>query len=153
MTPTRKKRLMGVVLVLMGVGIATALFLTAFEENILFYKSPTEIHQGDYPQARNFRVGGMVKKGSINKSTTSLDVEFYVTDYAKEVKVKYNGLLPDLFRDEQGMIAIGHLDKSGVFQADEILAKHDEKYMPPEVAASLKEAQDAKDAKLSKDYN
>jgi len=139
MTPTRKKRLMAVVLILIGVGIATVLFLTAFKENILFYKSPTEVLQGDYPKARNFRIGGMVKKGSIVKSTTSLDVEFYVTDYAKDVMVKYTGLLPDLFRDDQGMIAIGQLDKNGVFQAEEILAKHDENYMPPEVAASMKE--------------
>lgn len=138
MTPTRKKRLMAVVLILLGVGIATALILTAFKENILFYKSPTEILKGDYPKARNFRVGGMVKKGSINKSTTSLDVEFYVTDYAKDIKVQYTGLLPDLFRDDQGMIAIGQMDKQGVFQAEEILAKHDENYMPPEVADSLK---------------
>ncbi len=145
MTPTRKKRLLAVVLILIGVGIATAVFLTAFKENILFYKSPTEVLQGDYPKARNFRIGGMVKKGTINKSTTSLDVEFLVTDYAKDVKVQYTGLLPDLFRDDQGMIAIGQLDKNGVFQAEEILAKHDENYMPPEVAASMKEKTDAYD--------
>jgi len=137
MTPTRKKRLMAVVLILMGVGIATALILTAFKENILFYKSPTEIIQGDYPKARNFRVGGMVKPGSIIKSETSLDVEFFVTDYAKDIKVQYTGLLPDLFRDDQGMIAIGQMDQQGVFQAEEILAKHDENYMPPEVADML----------------
>ncbi len=138
MTPTRKKRLMAVILILLGVSVASALILTAFEENILFYKSPTEVLAGDYPKARNFRVGGMVKPGSIIKSTTSLDVEFVVTDYAKDIKVQYTGFLPDLFRDDQGMIAIGKLDGDGVFQAEEILAKHDEKYMPPEVAASLK---------------
>lgn len=142
MTPTRKKRLMAVVLILIGVGIATALFLTAFKENILFYKSPSEVLAGDYPKARNFRVGGMVKKGSIVKSTDSLDIEFMVTDYAHDIKVQYSGILPDLFRDDQGMIAIGQLDKNGVFQAEEILAKHDENYMPPEVAASLKENKD-----------
>ena len=139
MTPTRKKRLLAVVLILIGVGIATAIFLTAFKENILFYKSPTEVLQGDYPKARNFRIGGMVKKGSIVKSTNSLDVDFMVTDFAKDVKVHYSGLLPDLFRDDQGMIAVGQLDNNGVFQAEEILAKHDENYMPPEVAASMKE--------------
>ncbi|VAW36066.1 Cytochrome c-type biogenesis protein CcmE, heme chaperone [hydrothermal vent metagenome] len=145
MTPTRKKRLMAVLLILIGVGIATALFLTAFKENILFYKSPTEVLSGDYPKARNFRIGGMVKVGSIVKSTTSLDVEFLVTDYANDIKVQHNGLLPDLFRDDQGMIAIGQLDKNGVFQAEEILAKHDENYMPPEVAASLKGHNTTKD--------
>jgi cytochrome c-type biogenesis protein CcmE len=139
MTPTRKKRLMTVILILLGVGIASALILTAFKENILFYKSPSEVLAGDYPKARNFRIGGMVKEGSIVKSTNSLEVEFVVTDYAKDVKVKYSGLLPDLFRDDQGMIAIGQLDKDGLFQAEEILAKHDENYMPPEVAASLKD--------------
>ena len=81
----------------------------------------------------------MVKKGSIVKSTTSLEVEFEVTDYVKDVTVKYTGLLPDLFRDDQGMIAIGRLDNTGVFQAEEILAKHDEKYMPPEVASLMKD--------------
>jgi cytochrome c-type biogenesis protein CcmE len=136
---------MAVVLILIGVGIATALFLTAFKENILFYKSPSEILQGDYPKARNFRVGGMVKKGSIVKSTNSLDIEFMVTDYAQDIKVHYSGILPDLFRDDQGMIAIGQLDKKGIFQAEEILAKHDENYMPPEVAASLKDKKDKKE--------
>ena len=142
MTPTRKKRLMAVLLILIGVGIASALILTAFKENILFYKSPTEILDGDFPKARNFRVGGMVKKGSINKSTTSLDVNFLVTDYANDIEIQYTGLLPDLFRDDQGMIAIGQLDKDGVFQAEEILAKHDEKYMPPEVADMLENKKD-----------
>ena len=139
MTPTRKKRLLAILLILIGVGIAVTLFLTAFNENILFYKSPSEVLAGDYPQARNFRIGGMVKKGSINKSTTSLEVNFVVTDYAQDIKVHYTGLLPDLFRDDQGMIAIGQLDGNGIFQAEEILAKHDENYMPPEVAASMKD--------------
>jgi cytochrome c-type biogenesis protein CcmE len=139
MTPTRKKRLMAVILILLGVSIASALMLTAFKENLLFFKSPTEILAGDYPKARNFRVGGMVKKGSIVKSTTSLEVKFDVTDYEKDVTVKYTGLLPDLFREDQGMIAIGQLDSDGIFQAEEILAKHDEKYMPPEVASLMKD--------------
>jgi cytochrome c-type biogenesis protein CcmE len=138
MTPTRKKRLMAVILILLGVSIASAFMLTAFKENILFFKSPSEILAGDYPKARNFRVGGMVKKDSIVKSTTSLEIEFEVTDYEKDVTVKYTGLLPDLFREDQGMIAIGRLDSDGIFQAEEILAKHDEKYMPPEVASLMK---------------
>ncbi len=144
MTPTRKKRLLAVVLILIGVGIASAIFLTAFKENILFYKSPSEIASGDYPKARNFRVGGMVKKGSIIKSTSSLEVKFMVTDYGKDIEIHYTGLLPDLFRDDQGVIAIGKLADSGVFMAEEILAKHDENYMPPEVAASLKDKKDYK---------
>lgn len=138
MTPTRKKRLMAIILVLIGFSIATTLFLTAIDENLQFYKSPSEVIKGDYPKIRSFRLGGMVKKDSIVKSTTSLDVDFMVTDYAQDVKIHYTGLLPDLFRDDQGMIATGKMDNVGVFQAEEILAKHDENYMPPEVAASLK---------------
>ena len=148
MTPTRKKRLLALSVILLGVAIATALILTAFKENILHYKSPTEVHNGDYPkEGRNFRIGGMVKKGSIVKSTTSLDVDFVVTDYAKDIAIKYTGLLPDLFRDDQGVVAIGNLDKNNVFHAEEILAKHDENYMPPEVADSLKKAKESPDYK------
>jgi len=139
MTPTRKKRLLAILLILIGVGIATALFLTAMSENINLYKSPSDISVGNYEQGRTFRLGGMVKKGSIIKSTTSLDVNFKVTDYAKDLDVHYTGLLPDLFRDDQGMVATGKLDDKGIFQAEEILAKHDENYMPPEVTSSLKE--------------
>lgn len=142
MTPTRKKRLLALTIVLLGVAIATALILTAFKENILLYKSPTEVHNGDYPKGRSFRIGGMVKKGSILKSTTSLDVDFIVTDYVRDIAVKYSGLLPDLFRDDQGVVAIGSLDKDNVFHAEEILAKHDENYMPPEVADTLKKAKE-----------
>ncbi len=145
MTPTRKKRLLAVLLILIGVGIASALFLTAMSDNINLYKSPSDIAQGNYEEGRTFRIGGMVKKGSIVKSTTSLEVDFLVTDYAKDVKVHYTGLLPDLFRDDQGMVATGKLDAQGVFQAEEILAKHDENYMPPEVASSLKEKPQASD--------
>ena len=129
---------MAVILILLGVGIAAALMLTAFKDNIQFYKSPTEIAAGDFPKQRTFRAGGMVKTGSIVKSTDSLDVKFAVTDYGKDLEVQYTGLLPDLFRDDQGVIVTGKLDETGVFQAEEILAKHDENYMPPEVAESLK---------------
>jgi cytochrome c-type biogenesis protein CcmE len=138
MTPTRKKRLMAVILILLGVGIAAALMLTAFKDNIQFYKSPTEIADGDYPKLRTFRAGGMVKTGSIKKSTDSLDVQFLVTDYGKDLEIHYTGLLPDLFRDDQGVIVTGKMNDAGIFQAEEILAKHDENYMPPEVADSLK---------------
>ncbi len=147
MTPTRKKRLLAVIMILIGVGIASALFLTAMSDNINLYKSPKDIDKGDFEFARNFRIGGMVKKGSIVKSNTSLDVDFIVTDYAKDVKVHYNGILPDLFRDDQGMVATGKLDKNCIFQAEEILAKHDENYMPPQVASSLQKENDGKGGK------
>ena len=138
MSPKQKKRMFSLLLIMLGVASAVVLIITALDDNIEFFKNPSEIAQGDYPKNRTFRAGGMVKTGSIKKSQNSLDVEFYVTDYAEDLKIAYTGLLPDLFRDDQGVIAIGTLNDQGVFEADEILAKHDEKYMPPEVADSLK---------------
>lgn len=137
MTPKRKKRLMITLLILLGVTAATALMTTAFRENILYYKSPSDIAAGNFPDQRNFRVGGMVKEGSFHKADDSLAVRFVVTDYAEDVPVYYEGILPDLFREGQGIIAIGRMRPDGVFAAEEILAKHDEQYMPPEVAESL----------------
>jgi len=138
MSPKQKKRLLAVGFILLGVATAAALMLTALNDNLEFYKSPTEISQGDYPKNRVFRAGGMVKDGSIKKSQDSLDVEFVVTDYANDLTIQYNGLLPDLFRDEQGIIVTGQLNETGIFIAETVLAKHDENYMPPEVADSLK---------------
>ncbi len=139
MTPKRKKRLMITLLILLGVAAATALMMSAFRENILYYKSPSDIAAGNYPKERNFRIGGMVKEGTFHKAGDSLKVDFVITDYGKEVPVHYEGILPDLFREGQGVIAIGRMQPDGRFMAEEILAKHDENYMPPEVAASLKE--------------
>ena len=149
MTPTRKKRLFAVLLILIGVGTATAVFLTALGDNINLYKSPSDIDSGNFEFNRNFRIGGMVKTGSIIKSSNSLDVDFLVTDFAKDVRIHYSGILPDLFRDNQGMVATGQLDKDCVFQAEEILAKHDENYMPPEVASSLKNEKDENNVKIA----
>ena len=139
MTPKRKKRLMITLLILLGVAAATALMMSAFRENILYYKSPSDIAEGNFPQQRNFRIGGMVKEGTFHKAGDSLKVDFVITDYAREVPVHYEGILPDLFREGQGVIAIGRMGPDGTFKAEEILAKHDENYMPPEVAASLKQ--------------
>lgn len=139
MSPKQKKRLLAVGLILLGVAISATLMISALGDNLEFYKSPSEIVKGDYPKNRTFRAGGMVKAGSIIKSENSLDVEFIVTDYQSDLKITHNGLLPDLFRDEQGIVAIGMIDKNGIFVADTILAKHDENYMPPEVADSLKQ--------------
>lgn len=138
MTPTRKKRLIIATIMLMGVSIATALILSVWESNIMFFKSPTDIINNAYPENRNFRVGGMVKKDSLTKATDSLKVKFIVTDHQNDVTIHYQGLLPDLFREGQGVVAIGRMDKN-VFIAEEILAKHDENYMPPEVANHMKE--------------
>jgi cytochrome c-type biogenesis protein CcmE len=140
MTPRRKKRLYLVALVLLGVAGATALFLTAFQENIILYHSPTEVAEGKVPEGRKFRVGGLVKEGSVDRSDESLKVRFTVTDTAHDVPIVYDGVLPDLFKEGQGIVANGTLNGDGVFVADKVLAKHDENYMPPEVAESLEKA-------------
>ena len=136
MTP-RRKRLIAVVAVLAGVGAAVALALRAFDDNVMYFYSPTQIEEGEAPSGRAFRVGGLVENGSVKRRPGDLTVEFSVTDNLKRVTVQYTGLLPDLFREGQGVIAHGRLGGDGRFVADEVLAKHDENYMPPEVAASL----------------
>lgn len=140
MTPTRKKRLILVLLVALGVSLATAIFLTAFKDNIMFFKSPTEVAAKDYPINRNFRLGGMVKEGSMQRIPDSLKVQFIVTDFAEDVTVEFEGILPDLFREGQGVVTIGQMTGGELFVAEEVLAKHDENYMPPEVADALEAA-------------
>ncbi|MFA9460126.1 cytochrome c maturation protein CcmE [Thiohalorhabdus methylotrophus] len=140
MTPRRKKRLYLVVLVLVGVSAATALALTAFRENLVYFYSPTEIARGQAPENRTFRIGGLVKDGSVERSEDSLDVRFVITDTAHHVPIEYSGVLPDLFREGQGIVANGKLTADGVFKAEQVLAKHDEEYMPPEAAEALKKA-------------
>jgi len=138
MTPARKRRLILVLGILAGVGIAGALALTAFKKNVMFFYDPSQVAAGQVPQGERFRLGGMVEKGSLQKTPGTLDIQFLVTDFKHTVSVKYSGLLPDLFREGQGVVAHGRM-QGNVFVADEILAKHDEKYMPPEVAKSLKD--------------
>jgi len=141
MTP-RQKRMVTVVAILAGVGIATAFALQAFNQNLLYYYSPTQISAGEAPDSRVFRVGGLVQNNSVKRAPGSLEVTFVLTDFQKEIPVSYTGVLPDLFREGQGVIARGKLDGSR-FVAEEVLAKHDENYMPPEVAESLKPHMDA----------
>ena len=136
----RKRRLMMVGLLVVGVGIAAALALSAFRENILYFYSPTEVLDGEAPVGHKFRLGGLVVEGSVKRETDGLTVHFGLTDTAKEIPVMYSGILPDLFREGQGIVAHGRLNEGGVFVADEVLAKHDENYMPPEVAAALEDA-------------
>jgi cytochrome c-type biogenesis protein CcmE len=136
MTP-RRKRLYAVIAIVAGVGAATALAMRAFNDNLLYFYNPTQVLAGDAPQGRTFRIGGMVTEGSLKRTEGTLAVQFVVTDYKHSVPVHYEGLLPDLFREGQGVIAHGHLTPTGEFVADEVLAKHDENYMPPEVAESL----------------
>ena len=136
----RKKRIIMIAFVLLGMGIATALILTAFQENLLYFYSPTQIAAGEAPTTRAFRIGGLVEKGSVERNPDSLIVSFVLTDTVSNTNVVYDGILPDLFREGQGIVANGRLDKDGVFQAKQVLAKHDENYMPPEVADALVEA-------------
>jgi cytochrome c-type biogenesis protein CcmE len=132
--------------ILVGVSIATAFALQAFNQNLLYYYSPTQIHAGEAPDARSIRVGGLVENGSVQREVGSLEVRFTLTDFANTVGVSYTGILPDLFREGQGIIARGRLTEDRMFVAEEVLAKHDENYMPPEVKDSLKPHMDAAQA-------
>jgi cytochrome c-type biogenesis protein CcmE len=130
--------------ILLGVAGAVAFALTAFQENLLYYYSPSDVAAGKAPAERTFRVGGMVPEGSFKRAQGSLEAKFVLTDFQHQVTVSYTGVLPDLFREGQGVIARGRLDPNGLFVAEEVLAKHDENYMPPEVAESLKKQHDGK---------
>lgn len=140
----RSKRKLLVIMVVMGVALATVLGLTAFEENILYFYSPTQIKNGEAPESRNFRVGGLVVAGTVERASESLLVKFDLTDNAETMTVEYSGILPDLFREGQGIVAMGAFNDKNVFVANEVLAKHDENYMPPEVADALKAAEQQK---------
>jgi cytochrome c-type biogenesis protein CcmE len=146
MTPKRK-RLWLVVGSLAVLGFAATLVLTALNDNIVFFYSPTQMVEKQIPPERRFRMGGLVEAGSVTKSADGQETRFRVTDTNKTVDVVYRGLLPDLFREGQGVVAEGSLGSDGVFAAREILAKHDENYMPPEVAKALKESGQWKDGK------
>ena len=142
MTP-RQRRLTLVVVIVVGVSLAGALALRAFRENVMFYFDPTRVAAGQVKPGQRFRLGGMVVKGSVQRRPGTLAVQFVVTDFAHNVPVTYANVLPDLFKEGAGVVALGRLDANGTFVADEVLAKHDEKYMPPEVARSLKQGQAA----------
>ena len=134
----RHKRMVVVAAIVAGCGLAAFLAMQAFRANVMFFFDPSQVAAGEVPAGQRFRLGGMVVKGSIEKTLGTLDVKFLVTDYKHTVSVIYSKILPDLFRDGQGVVAHGTMQR-GVFVADEVLAKHDEKYMPPEVARSLKD--------------
>jgi len=146
MTPKRK-RLWLVLSSVAVLGCAATLVLTALSDNIVFFYSPTQIVEKQIPPERRFRMGGLVEAGSVKKSTDGQVTRFRVTDTNKTVDVVYRGLLPDLFREGQGVVAEGSLGADGVFAAREVLAKHDENYMPPEVAKAIKDAGQWKDGK------
>ncbi|HEX6958861.1 MAG TPA: cytochrome c maturation protein CcmE [Ferrovibrio sp.] len=136
---TRKqKRLLAVLGLVGGLGIAAALVLTAFSDNLVFFHSPSDVVEQHIAAGKHFRIGGLVREGSVKKD--GLTTDFIITDLRHDVPVRYTGMLPDLFREGQGVVANGKLDDQGRFVATEVLAKHDEKYMPPEVAEALKKS-------------
>jgi len=138
---TRKRRRLAILgLCGLGLGTAAALALTAFEDNVLFFYSPTEVAERQIEPGQRFRLGGLVADGSVLQLADSAGVSFTVTNLVHDVAVRYDGILPDLFREGQGVVAHGVLDADGVFMADEVLARHDETYMPPEVAEALEAA-------------
>ena len=140
MTPTRKRRLTAVLVIVIGVGVAAVVAIKALNENMLFFISPSDVKEQNLPAGKRFRLGGLVAGGSVSRASDSLAVTFVVTDGAASTDVRFDGILPDLFREGQGIIAIGQLTPEGYFEAAEVLAKHDENYMPPEVADALEKS-------------
>ncbi|HLT05748.1 MAG TPA: cytochrome c maturation protein CcmE [Pseudomonas sp.] len=140
MNPVRKKRLYIILALLVGVGATVGLALSALQQNINLFYTPTQIVNGEVPDGVRIRAGGMVKEGSLKRTGDSLDVEFVVHDGVSDVAMRYRGILPDLFREGQGIVALGRLNADKVLIADEVLAKHDENYMPPEVAQAMEQA-------------
>jgi cytochrome c-type biogenesis protein CcmE len=138
----RHKKLAAIAIGVVALGAATALVLSAFQENLVFFFTPSQIVAHEAPQGRTFRIGGMVEKGSVRRQADGVTVQFIVTDTAKSIPVAYKGSLPDLFREGKGVVAQGQLGADGVFRASEVLAKHDENYMPPEAAEAVKRAQE-----------
>ncbi|CAB3813225.1 cytochrome c maturation protein CcmE [Achromobacter sp. ACM04] len=136
----RTRRLWLVLGGLASVGVASALVLNAFQSNLVFFYTPTQVSNNEAPAGRAFRVGGMVEGGSVQRTPGSLTVRFVVTDTAHTVRVAYEGILPDLFSEGKGVVAQGRLDGDGLFRADEVLAKHDENYMPPEAQHAIDQA-------------
>ena len=140
MNQQRKQKLLIILFMLGGIGLAVALALSALQENINLFYTPQQIAAGEAPKNRTIRAGGMVVEGSVKREGDGLTVQFKVSDGAAEVEIFYEGILPDLFRENQGIVALGKINDKGVFVASEVLAKHDENYMPPEVTEALKQA-------------
>ena len=140
MNPVRKQRLVVVLFIATGVSAAIGLALYAMNQNINLFFNPSQVEQGEAPLEQMIRIGGMVVEGSVNRDNSTLDVQFDITDFKSTVTVAFSGILPDLFREGQGIVTTGKLDQFGVFRADEVLAKHDENYMPPEVQRALDKA-------------
>lgn len=140
MTPKRKQKLKLIALMVTGLSLAVGLTLYALSSNINLFYAPTQIMAGEAPENVEIRAGGMVVEGSVERDTQSMKVRFAVTDYNQEIWINYEKILPDLFREGQGVVAVGRLNAEGEFDANQVLARHDENYMPPEVAEALKVA-------------
>jgi cytochrome c-type biogenesis protein CcmE len=140
---SRHKKLVVIGLGVAGVGLIAALVLNAFRSNLVFFFTPTQIAQGEAPTGRAFRIGGLVEAGSVKRQPDGINVRFVVTDTAQSIPVAYQGILPDLFKEGKGVVAEGKLGGDGLFTATQVLAKHDENYMPPEAAHALEQAQNA----------
>lgn len=136
----RQKRMLWVLAGVALVGLVVTLVLRALDANVMFFYSPSQVRAGEVPEGAAFRIGGLVEEGSLQRSADGLQVQFVVTDQAQRVPVRYQGLLPDLFKEGKGVVASGRLQGDGVFAATEVLAKHDENYMPPEAAKALEDA-------------
>ncbi len=142
----RHKRFIFVGIAFAGLAIATTFVMKAFNSNLVFFHTPTEVANHEIPLDKHFRLGGLVKTGSVERQSDGLTVHFIVTDTSNNVKVAYTGILPDLFTEGQGVVAQGKISSDGTFMAEEVLAKHDEEYMPPEAAEAIKRAKEAKKA-------
>ena len=145
----RHRRIAFILIGLAGISIAAYLVSSAFRNNLVFFFSPTQVLAKEAPTNRTFRVGGLVQDGTLQREKDGLTVRFVVTDTAASIPVVYKGILPDLFKEGKGCVAQGKLDDKGVFQADQVLAKHDENYMPPEAGAAIDKAKHAKEASKS----
>tara|TARA_B100001250_G_scaffold227880_1_gene195592 strand:+ start:269 stop:694 length:426 start_codon:yes stop_codon:yes gene_type:complete len=141
MNPIRKQRIYALIAIIVGSILAVYLVVSALSKNLNLFYSPTDLLNNDLSPDTLIRAGGMVREGSIKKSDTSLSIEFVVTDFKNDLKIKYSGILPDLFSEEAGVVVQGYLEKEGTFRAIEVLAKHDENYMPPEVAKLMEKTE------------
>jgi len=145
----RHKKLILIAVVVVALGAVAALVLNAFRSNLVFFFSPTQVVNGEAPKERAFRIGGLVESGSLRREADGVTAHFRVTDTAQTISVTYKGLLPDLFKEGKGVVAEGRMNSSGVFVAEQVLAKHDENYMPPEAASALEQAQKAQKTLVS----
>ena len=141
MNPIRKQRIYALIAIIVGSILAVYLVVSALSKNLNLFYSPTDLLNNNLSPDTLIRAGGMVREGSIKRSETSLSIEFVVTDFKNDLKIKYSGILPDLFSEEAGVVVQGYLEKEGTFRAIEVLAKHDENYMPPEVAKLMEQTE------------